>query len=359
MAEKLVLISLILVAISGVQAETISPRLAVSPHTFEFEVSRGEVLQNKIKVLNQSEVAIPMATRITDFTAEEETGQMIFDESAQDISFASRFWFKIENPDFILEPGETEEVRFSIEVPENAEPGGHYATVLFEPQLPSYYFKPGQPRAIPVIGVIFLFSVKVEGLTRPAEPLTIVEFNIPENFHLKRLENFIVSIGGIFTEVQAAEKEVFSIVETSHLPFTLRIKNNDIYHTKPEGKLVILANNGKIVGETEIPKTTILPGKIRQFPIEFKPELPEKLDKYLPAAISNFISQNLLWGKYQAQLLLTTDYGKIEKDIEFWAFPWRFGFSTVLTLVLTLFLLVKYRHRIKKAFYLIIGRQVE
>ena len=332
-----------------VNAQDFKPKIGVAPHTFEFEVNRGEVIKNKIKVLNQSDIPIPIAVRITDFTAAEETGQMLFDEASQDPSIASRKWIKIENPNFILESGETEEVRFSIEVPKNAEPGGHYATVLLEPKLPSFYFKEGGIRTVPVIGVIFLFSVEVEGLSRLEEPFAVVEFNIPENLHLKKLENFAAGFGGLFTEVLAAEKQEFSVVESSHLGFSLRIKNNDIYHIKPQGKLLILANNNKIVGEVEIPKTTILPGKIRQFPVEFQPELSQKLEKYLPAAISNFISQNLFWGKYKAQLTLTENDDIIKKDIDFWVFPWKFALSTVFVLCLFLFFVLKYRKRIKKA----------
>lgn len=332
-----------------VNAQDFKPKIGVSPHTFEFEVNRGQVIKNKIKVLNQSEIAIPMAVKITNFTAAEETGQMLFDETSQDISIASRKWIKIENPNFILESGETKDIRFSIEVPENAEPGGHYATVLFEPKLPSFYFKEGGIRTLPVIGVIFLFSVEVEGLLRLGQPLTIVEFNIPENLHLKKLENFATRFGGLFTEVLAAEKQKFSVVENSHLGFFLRIKNDDIYHIKPQGKLLILANNNKIVGEVEIPKTTILPGKTRQFPVEFEPKLSQKLEKYLPAAISNFISQNLFWGKYKAQLTLTAENDIIKENIDFWVFPWKFGLSTCFVFCLILFLMVKYRERMKKA----------
>ena len=346
MIKKIVLISLIFLFISWIAiAQEIKPRLAVAPHTFEFEVSRGEILENKIKVLNQSELAIPMATRISDFTAAEETGQMIFDEASQDPSFASRFWIKIENPNFILDPGETEEVKFSIEVPENAEPGGKYAVVLFEPQLPSFYFKEGQPRTIPVIGVLFLFSVKVEGLERTGKPLTIAEFSIPENLHLKRLEN----LAGLISETFAAEKRTFLIVEKSKLPFTLLLKNEDIYHIKPEGKLEVLKENGKIVGETEIKEITILPGKTRKFPVEFKPDLPGIFKKYLPASISNFISKNFLFGQYKAHLFLKTEDNIIEKDVEFWAFPWKITLLTVLICCIVLTFLIKYRKRIKSA----------
>ncbi|MBZ9569791.1 hypothetical protein KJA16_02615 [Patescibacteria group bacterium] len=330
-------------------------KLLVSPEMFELEVKRGEEFFEKIKIHNKSEVPVPIEVSITNFGAQEETGTITFfeepilREGEEDISYNPRKWIEIENPNFILDPSETEEVRLKINIPENAEPGGKYAVVLFKPRLSSYYFKEGQPRAIPVIGVLFLFSVEVEGLERLEGPLTVVEFNIPENLHLKRLENFVANIAGLFTEVRAAEEEMFSIVETSHLPFTLRIKNNDIFHIKPEGKLLISTNNGKIVGETKIQKTTILPGKIRKFPVEFKPNLPEKFERYLPAAISNFISKNLLFGKYQAHLFLTIENDIIEKNIEFWAFPWKTTLSTVFISLLLLFVLIKYRKRIKSA----------
>lgn len=102
---------------------------------------------------------MPIAAKVTNFTAEENTGQMVFDELSQDPSFSSRFWFKIEKPDFILESGEKRIVNFTISVPKDAEPGGHYATILFVPQLPSFYFKEKGPRVVPIIGVLFLVEV--------------------------------------------------------------------------------------------------------------------------------------------------------------------------------------------------------
>jgi hypothetical protein len=325
-------------------------KLFVSPEMFELEVKRGQVFEDKIKISNKSEAPVPIEVMITNFSAQEESGTMTFFEEPikrvgeeDDISYNPRKWIKIENPNFILDSNETEEVKFKIEIPENAEPGGHYAVALFEPKLPSFYFEKGAVQAIPKIGVLFLFSVKVEGLEGSAEPPTIVELSIPEKFHLKKIEEIL------FRAVRAAEKEKFSIVETSHLPFTLSIKNNDIYHIKPEGKLVISRIDGKIVGETEIKETTILPGKIRKFPVEFQPDLPEIFKKYLPASILNFISQNWLFGKYRANLLLTTQDGKIAKDIEFWAFPWKIFFPLLFIASILLILLIKYRKRIKSA----------
>jgi hypothetical protein len=361
----LVSVSLLLVFVSGLSfAQQNEIKLFVSPELFEFEVKRSQTLEDKIVIFNKSELPVPIETTVTNFGAQEETGTMTFFEEPEkrvgeedDISFNPRKWIKIENPNFILDPKEAKEVKFKIEIPENAEPGGHYAVVLFEPKLPSFYFEKGAVRTIPKIGVLFLFSVKVEGLEKTAQPPTIIEFAIPEKFHLEKLEDFFVKT------VKAAEG--LTIVEKSHLPFTLSIKNNDIYHIKPEGKLEIfripLTNTNykltdtKKVGETEIKGITILPGRVRKFPVEIKPNLPRILEKYLPSKIKNFISENFLFGKYRAHLLLTTGDAKIEKDIEFWAFPWKIVLSTGFICFVFLIFLIKYRKRIKKAISILFG----
>lgn len=362
MSKKLVLISLISlvsVFIGGeVAAQEISPRFGVAPHTFELDVLPGEERFEKIKIFNQSEVAIPISTQMTDFTAAQETGQMIFDESVQDPSFASRFWFKIENPSFILDPGEMEEVKFKISVPEDAEPGGKYATMLFEPQLPSYYFKEGQPRAIPVIGVLFLFSVKKFVLEPDTgEKLSVVEFSLPKEERIIALESlFSKLLGSVAQAVQ------FPITKTSPSNFILRIKNNDIYHIRPAGKVLIYNWFGKKVGETEVSQLTILPGKIRKFPVEFSPEIPKQL-RWLPASISNFLVQNFFVGRYKAEVELEAKSplsAELFKPntptiLTFFSLPWKFWLPFVLLLVLLMVFIVKYRKRIVLAVKTLIG----
>jgi len=114
------------------------------------------------------------------------------------------------------------------------------------------------------------------------------------------------------------------------------------------------------VGETEIKETTVLPGRTRKFPVEFKPNLPEKLTKYLPAWFSSFISQNLLFGKYKALLSLKVEQDIINKEIEFWVFPWKLWLFTGLIVLLILIFVVKYRNRIKSAFLILFrGKKVE
>ena len=334
-------------------------KLFVSPEMFELKVERGEKIEDKIRIYNKSEIPIPIEVKVTNFGAQEDSGTITFFESPtqneeddisyneeDDISYNARWWIKIKNPNFILDPNEKEEVEFTIEVPANAEIGGKYAVALFEPRLPSYYYEKEATKVLPIVGVLFLLSVETAELSRPTQPLTIVEFAIPEQLHLKKIEKIFAHAFGIFSEAIAKEEESFSIVETSRLPFSLKIRNDDIYHLKPFGTLEILNGGGKVIETIEIPKTTILPGKTRKFPVEFEPEISQKIEKYLPAAVSNFVSQNLLLGKYQARLTLTTENGNIknstiiEQALEFWVFPWKIALL-IIALVIIIVLLRK------------------
>jgi len=159
--------------------------ISIAPDTFELQADRGQVLQKEIKILNSSSFAIPFLAKVSDFSAMDETGQMIFIEDPENF----KSWFKIENPNFILEPGETRIIKFKISIPQEAEFGGKYAVMLFEPQLPEYYSE-GRAKVVPVPGVLFLLSVGKEKIERP---VTVVEFSIPEKFHLQKLENFLLS----------------------------------------------------------------------------------------------------------------------------------------------------------------------
>lgn len=333
------------------RAQDIVPKIGVSPHTFELDVLPGQSLEEQIKIINQSEVSLPMTTKMVNFTAEEETGQMLFDEALLDISINPSLWFKIEKPDFILDPDEVEKIKFQIQVPENAEPGSHYAVMIFRPSLPSFYFKEeALVKNIPEIGVLFLISVKRFSFEAEAEQkLEIVEFSIIKEKRILGLENLLSkTLGGV---VFASD---FEIVEDSYLNFILKIKNNDIYHIRPSGRLLIYNWFGKRVGEAGVPKLTILPKKTRVFPVEFKPEVPEIL-KWLPASISNLLVRNFFIGKYQAELEIDVKSpvvseifrADIPDVLTFFSLPWRFWLTTIFILGLFTFIFRKYKDRVK------------
>jgi hypothetical protein len=330
--------------------ETSSLGMSAAPQVFELEVFPGQIIEDKIILGNLSQVPLPIAVKTTDFTADENSGEMEFDESSNDPIIASRKWFAIENKDFILGAGEKQKVNFKIQVPQNAEPGGHYSVMLFEPQLPSYYFTAGQPKSIPVIGVLFLISVKNLSL-EPQEtknPIEITEFKIPDGEKMKNVEKTLAGIFQITSDTLAAD---INILEKPPSLFSLKIKNNDIFHHKLQGSIAIYNFWGEKVGEGEIKKTTVLPGKTREFSVEMLPQIP-KVIKWLPASISEFLSKNTAFGKYKAVLSLGDEKNTIEvgENFDFWSFSWKFWLSFVLFAAAFKLLLSKYKKRFKAAF---------
>jgi len=308
--------------------------IGVSPPIFELDVFLGEEIKREIEVMNKSQVAVPILARVLDFTAEEETGEMIFEEES-----ASRFWFEIEPKSFILNSGESRRISVKVSVPKEAAIGGYYSVLFFEPQLPSFYFQEEKPKAIPIVGVLFLTSVKTLSTETPTgQKLEVVEFSLPKEERLVKLENILASVA------RAVE---ITITEKSPSKFTLRIKNNDIYHLKPEGKVFIYNFFGKKVGEAEVEKLTILPGKTRAFSVNFSPKIPSQFD-FLPASISNFLIKNTFFGEYKVLLAIQSNDAKIGNAIYFWAFPWKM-ILIVFVLLLTLIFAIMNKSRIKLA----------
>jgi len=361
MKKLFAIVSLYIVFIGGVVgAKVTGPRLTVSPHTYDLVVEPGQRVEQTIKIANESEAVMPIKAKVVDFSAVDETGQMIFEPADENPLTDPKYWINIDNPDLMLSPNETAAVNFSLTVPGKAELGGYYTVIIFEPQLPSYYFIEGQPKAIPAVGVIFLISVRDPSLKESAEPFVIAEFGIPTKFRLQRLENALASIFGVFSKAYAQQEEKLVIVENGFLGFSLRVRNNDIYHVKPLGKLEILTMAGKKVGERELARTTILPGLTRRFPVSFEPEIPAKLKERLPTAIINFISHNFLFGKYRARLTLQLENDKGElaipytknslrqSEIEFWVFPWKL-IIILIGILIFLMILILMRKRIGKA----------
>ena len=104
--------------------------ISVWPTSVELTVNRGEQAGKTIHVQNQGSEAIAVMTYAMDFSSDKE-GAFIFAEPGYGGYSASK-WFSMETTDFELAPGEIKEVEVVISVPEQVEPGGHYAALFFE-----------------------------------------------------------------------------------------------------------------------------------------------------------------------------------------------------------------------------------
>lgn len=279
--------ALILILIIGgvfiAQTVLAQASIGISPLIFEITASPGEVIENYVKVYNPStDTSIGIKMQVEDIAPTGEAGHVIV-EPAETETYSIARWIQSEPEEFDLAPREEKFVKFTILVPDNAEPGGHYGTVLAGTRTIA---GPGATGAAIVQRVGALVLITVPGVMR--EELVIKDFS------------------------------TLPYLEKGPIPFIIRFENTGTVHVRPAGYVTVTNWLGQKVGDAEFLPQNVLPGAVRKF--------ETSLDK-----------KWLLAGKYTATL--TGSYGLSNIPftptvITFWAFPWKVGFGIFLVVIL-------------------------
>lgn len=272
--------------------------ITISPLTFELTANPGNVLVNTLKVYNPTDSTIALKMEVEDFTVTGEMGQVII-EPAETETYSLKGWIKADPETLTLEPREQKFVNFIITVPENAEPGGHYGSVLAST---AGVMGPGITGAAIAQKVGSLVLLTVAGEVK--ENLIVKEFTVP-NFS-----------------------------EYGPIPFTIRFENTGTVHVRPMGFVTITDWRGKKIADVEFPQKNVIPGAIRK--------------------VETSWNKKWLWaGKYIATLV--GSYGTANTPISppvitFWAFPWKIGLGVLIVIML----LILSRRRWVAAFRILI-----
>lgn len=272
--------------------------LGISPLTFELSGTPGDVIENYLKIYNPSGNTIGVKMQVEDIAP---TGEMGFVtvEPAETETYSLARWIKCEPEELDLRPGEEKLVKFTLHIPSNAEPGGHYGTVLAATKSISGAGATGAT-IVQRIGALVLLTVPGE----MKENLIIQDFNAP------------------------------GYSDYGPIMFTIRFKNTGTIHLKPRGLITITNLLSKKVADISIPEKNVLPGGVRKYELSW--------------------DQKWLWaGKYTATL--TGSYGISNAQlnpvvITFWVFPWKFGLGILVILIL----LILSRRRWAAAFRVLI-----
>ena len=263
--------------------------VGISPLTFELTANPGDVIENQVKVYNPSDTTIGIKMEVEDFTVTGEIGHVKI-EPAETESYSIARWVKMEPEEFTLEPGEQKFVKFTINIPEDAEPGGHYGSIL--------------------AGTTAVIGGKFVGAAIAGRVGSLI----------------LVSIAGAVKEEIATES--FSCPNYSEygpIPFIIRFENKGTIHVKPKGFIVVTNWLGKKIASIEIPQKNVLPNSIRK--------------------IDTSLNKKWFWaGKYTATLV--GSYGAnnislVPTVITFWAFPWKAGIGILV--IIMFFLLTRKR----------------
>jgi hypothetical protein len=139
------------------QAET-NVKLQISPVLIEDEANPGETITRMVSVTNLSSEILPAQAFAADVYSIDEEGRLGVDGSAGTSS--AKDWFRFDR-EMILDPGVERQVEVTIVVPKNAQPGGRYVSVFFNPLLDASGGSDTSKLTVQSqIGVLFFLTVK-------------------------------------------------------------------------------------------------------------------------------------------------------------------------------------------------------
>lgn len=213
------------------KAQTPSPRtVAVIPPSFELFANPGDSISDKLRVRNDSAVETKYSVLVEDFRAVGEEGQVDLIDDQSSTTYSAASWVSPSPKNFTLKPGAEIEIPFTINIPKDAEPGGHYCSILI---------KMGGEASLEGTGATV--SSRVGSLI-----LLRVSGNVKEE---ASVESF---------------KSDKSYYQGSPVNFELRVKDNGSNHIRPKGTIVITNLFGQKITELPLNGLNVLPGAIRK-----------------------------------------------------------------------------------------------
>lgn len=297
MKYKLVLgsIFLALFALFGFAPRT-AHAMTISPPDFNLTASPGDVIRDVLHVYNEDPYPVTLKPGLLNFTfspEDELIGSPEFypaDEVRNGHELAD--WITIEDDKaFTISSGERVNIPFTITIPKEAQPGGHFGAIHVG-TLQEERNEDG-----PQIGVksstSALIFIRVNGDIR--DELAVDSFFSDRSLY-------------------------------THLPadFTIRLSNGGTTHLIPVGNIFITDAFGRQVASLEVngrEKRRVLPGGIRRFEETWS-------HRRLPASASEFVKEwrNFAFGRYTATLVVNYGVGSAQKFVSstttFWVIPW-------------------------------------
>ncbi len=212
--------------------------LSVSPTLFEMSASPGQEWKSNVRVINVNDFDLTVYPDVVNFAPKGEAGDglflPIFESETQGKTLAE--WVDISRNPIVIPRQQSVDIPFTVMVPADANPGGHFAAILVSTKPPT--IDPGVPRVQTSQMVTSLFFVRIAGEVN--ESGSIREFITTKSF---------------LTKPEAT--------------FELRFENNGNVHLQPQGDIRIYNMWGQDRGVIPINRQShfgnVLPNSIRKF----------------------------------------------------------------------------------------------
>ena len=270
-----------------------SSSIALTPLTFELTAERGGSVSERIRILNPSyERSTEVRMVVEDMFPEGEEGRVILQAEEEDLDIlAISRWVSFEPEEFTLAPREERIVEFTINVPVDADTGGHYMGIIAS--IPPTRAEGTGVGIVHRVASLVLLTVPGE----MREDLSIKDFEVSKKYY-----------------------------EHGPVVFYSRFENNGTVHLIPDAEIVIKNIFGSEVATVPVEKRNVLPSAVRRIESEW--------------------NINNLWGGYYTATIQGT-YGSFSDNnftphsITFFAFPWKAGL--VIIFVMIFFVLTRKR----------------
>ncbi len=287
---------------STVSAQTIGgpnsqPALGVDKSIIESVVDPGVAQTQEIRLTNLTNFPLPIKASKESFTPRE---KLDIPQDQLGIYDASS-WITLadEDTDFIIQPKEIKTIQVTVTQPQNASPGGHYASLYFEPLIPESVVSDQSVFVYARVAVLFFLQVKGQ---------------IVENIGIKQ-----VSAPGIS--------------DSTPVTISTILQNTGNTHILPAGKIEVTDElTHSIVQTIPFPQTIVLPGTEKNYAADFTSNA--KIGVFSAQVIVNYGASNLA---------LTS------QKIEFYVFPYNFVLIIIIPLLIACFFIIRYRKRFRKA----------
>ncbi len=295
---KRTLLTAVTLAIAGAASLAVAPAsaagvsLTLRPVKFVLELQPGASYTDSVIITNNGETPLTLTPTFEDFVPTGEANITFVKNAGGKSSLAG--WVSVADSSVTLQPKEERRVPYTIVVPADAAPGGHFAVIFFNAS-------EGSGAATGTTGVGILPRVG-----------SLLMVSVPGD----------IARGGRISSFSGPR-----YVERGPLAFNVVFENTGSVHYQPKGTVAVTNLFGRTVA------TGVLDG-LFVFP---------ETSRTMKALVEG---DRYYWGPLKATLRATDGDGQTHQaTVRIWAWPWRITVIPLAGLVLVLLGLTQFRRR--------------
>lgn len=293
------LVLLGVIGTSSVKSQEVIP-LVVAPARQALSSDAGKNTSFSVRYYNTSPAPISGTFNVADFIVSDKEGTPSFLEGPTAISerYSAAKWVSLSASKATIAGGGMVTVNGTVKIPANANPGGKYFAIFFEPDVNTPTEDVSKEVSSVTMRVAGLVYLRVNGAI--AENASVIRFTAP------------------------------GFSEYGPVTITTEIKNNGDYHITPVGQITVKNMLGKQIALVDLPEANVFPDASRVTTVD--------------------VGKKWMLGKYTATL--NASYGEEAKALAstlvFWVFPWKLATIIVLGIIIIILIIVILTNKVTK-----------